>query len=458
MSQDTAIDPVTGKKTWSVGTLVYDRRGLTILFILLLIGDLVWALRIRTLHPVAQLLLRNHGSSDYFNALMLSSIPTAMGMIMGPFIGYHSDRCRSRWGRRIPYLMFSTPITFLGMVGMALSKHLDTLVMDCFPSLTPDEAALWILGVSWIIFEVGVLVSSAVFNALINDVVPQNMLGRFYGLFRIMSIAAGILYTGFFLEPSNNHPELFFGAVALIYGLGFTAMCFLVKEGKYPDPEPIDPRATPARRFTEATKVYFKECYTNPYYLLVFVFWLLATFSFMPVNTYCIFYAGKCGVSLDTYGKCISAGFIVSLIISFPLGVLADKFHPLRCGIVSIALYGLASFLSFFFIKSPLLFCIAFIAHILLSSIFNTLTASLLLRLLPHDRFAQFASASQILNSFWIILVMPIIGKLLDWLHNDYDYLYLMGFLISAGAVVCGLWLSVWIRRRCGGLEHYQAP
>ena len=48
--------------------------------------------------------------------------------------------------------------------------------------------------------------------------------------------------------------------------------------------------------------------------------------------------------------------------------------------------------------------------------------------------------------------------QLLDWLHNDYDYLYLMGFLISAGAVICGLWLSVWIRRRCGGLEHYQAP
>ena len=33
---------VPEKKTWSVGTLVYDRRALTILFVLLLIGDLVW--------------------------------------------------------------------------------------------------------------------------------------------------------------------------------------------------------------------------------------------------------------------------------------------------------------------------------------------------------------------------------------------------------------------------------
>ena len=448
------------EKSWKCGTLVYTASGLIILFVLLLTGDFIWSLRERSAGVIASLMFKKYGASDFLIGLLLTSLPSLLSVLICPIISVRSDRHRGRLGRRIPYLFLTTPIAVAGLIGMALSPWIGQQVIQYANAHHVDSnvMVLCVLGVFWTLFEFGAIAGNTIFTALINDVVPQKMLGRFYGLFRIMSIAAGILYTGFFLEPSNNHPELFFGAVALIYGLGFTAMCFLVKEGKYPDPEPIDPRATPARRFVGATQVYFKECYTNPYYLLVFVFWLLATFSFMPVNTYCIFYAGKCGVSLDTYGKCISAGFIVSLIISFPLGVLADKFHPLRCGIVSIALYGLASFLSFFFIKSPLLFCIAFIAHILLSSIFNTLTASLLLRLLPHDRFAQFASASQILNSFWIILVMPIIGKLLDWLHNDYDYLYLMGFLISAGAVFCGLWLSVWIRRRCGGLEHYQAP
>ena len=129
---------VPEKKTWSVGTLVYDRRALTILFVLLLIGDLVWALRARTLGPIAQLLLKNHGSSDFFNALMLSSIPTAMGMIMSPVIGYKSDRYRSKWGRRIPFIMISTPITFVGMIGMAASKYLAGVVQAVFPSLTID--------------------------------------------------------------------------------------------------------------------------------------------------------------------------------------------------------------------------------------------------------------------------------------------------------------------------------
>lgn len=162
MTAPQTENAVPEKKTWSIGTLVYDRKALTILFVLLLIGDLVWALRARTLGPIAQLLLKNHGSSDFFNALMLSSIPTAMGMLMGPVIGYKSDRYRSKWGRRIPFIMISTPITFVGMIGMAASKYLAGLLQSLCPSMTLDVAALWILSITWIIFEVGVLVSAAI--------------------------------------------------------------------------------------------------------------------------------------------------------------------------------------------------------------------------------------------------------------------------------------------------------
>ena len=57
MTAPQTENAVPEKKTWSIGTLVYDRKALTILFVLLLIGDLVWALRARTLGPIAQLLL-----------------------------------------------------------------------------------------------------------------------------------------------------------------------------------------------------------------------------------------------------------------------------------------------------------------------------------------------------------------------------------------------------------------
>ena len=235
-------------------------------------------------------------------------------------------------------------------------------------------------------------------------------------------------------------------------------MCFLIKEGKYPEPEPIDPQATLTRRFTGATRLYFKECYANPYYLLVFSFVMLAVLSFAPINTYCIFYAQQRNVSLDLYGKCIGASFVVSLILSYFLGVLADKFHPLRCGIVSLMLYSLTSLISSFCITNVPIFCAAIIVSVVVAGCYQTLTASLLLRLLPRDRFAQFASASHIFSAVCSIGFVPVIGFLLDLLHNDYDYLYLFGGLLSGTASVIGILLCIQINRHCGGLEHYQAP
>ena len=42
--KDREIQENTAGKRWTVGTLVYDRRDLAILFLLLLTGNLVWAL------------------------------------------------------------------------------------------------------------------------------------------------------------------------------------------------------------------------------------------------------------------------------------------------------------------------------------------------------------------------------------------------------------------------------
>ena len=454
MSQDTAIDPVTGKKTWSVGTLVYDRRGLTILFILLLIGDLVWALRIRTLHPVAQLLLRNHGSSDYFNALMLSSIPTAMGMIMGPFIGYHSDRCRSRWGRRIPYLMFSTPITFLGMVGMALSKHLDTLVMDCFPSLTPDEAALWILGVSWIIFEVGVLVSSAVFNALINDVVPHSLLGRFFALFRIISLIVGAAFTYWFFGYAETHHDIVFMIVAVAYAIGITAMCLFVKEGEYP---PVE-KGAPGRRSNFAIAFeYICKCSKSSYYWLLFSFIIVMGFVWMPSQTFIALYAKQLGIDMDFYGKIASYSYMTSMVLAYPLGLWVDKFHPLRCCGVVTAAFTVMTFWAGFGIHDRMTFAIGLYLQNVIAGCYWTVSAPLTMRLYPRSQYAQYGIVGGTLSSILHILAYPLLGKVLDATGHHYEYTFFAASALGVATLI--LWWFFWRRfNELGGIKNYRAP
>ena len=115
-----AVPPIG--KIWTVGTLVYTLGGLCILFFWLLLGDFALSLRDRSVGPAVQLFLKREGASDTVMAILLSSIPPLLGMIIGPIVSYRSDRLRSRWGRRIPFLIIPTPIAAVAMVGIAFCR------------------------------------------------------------------------------------------------------------------------------------------------------------------------------------------------------------------------------------------------------------------------------------------------------------------------------------------------
>ena len=445
---------VPEKKTWSVGTLVYDRRALTILFVLLLIGDLVWALRARTLGPIAQLLLKNHGSSDFFNALMLSSIPTAMGMIMSPVIGYKSDRYRSKWGRRIPFIMISTPITFVGMIGMAASKYLAGVVQAVFPSLTIDAAALWVLSITWIIFEVGVLVSSAVFNALINDVVPHSLLGRFFGLFRIVSLLVGAGFTYWFFGYAEAHHDVVFAIVAVVYAIGITAMCIFVKEGEYP---PVE-QGGPGRRSNFAIAFeYLKKCSSSSFYWLMFSLIIVMGFVWMPSGTFIALYAKKLGISMDYYGKIVSYSYMTSMVLAYPLGMWVDKFHPLRCCAVVTGIYTVMTFWAGFGVHDQTTFAIALYLQNIIAGAYWTVSSPLQMRLFPRSQFAQYGIVGGTLSSVLHILAYPLLGKLLDASGHKYEYAFFAASALGAATLV--LWVFFYRKfNEYGGLKNYKAP
>ncbi|MEI8309916.1 MAG: MFS transporter, partial [Verrucomicrobiota bacterium] len=91
-------------KTWSIGTLTYTTSGLRNLFCWLLWGDFAWSVRDRVIPVVMQLLFKRFGASDMIAGLLFASLPSALGLIIGPVVGFKSDRLRTRWGRRIPFL------------------------------------------------------------------------------------------------------------------------------------------------------------------------------------------------------------------------------------------------------------------------------------------------------------------------------------------------------------------
>ena len=429
-------------RTWTVGTLTYTFSGIVTLFSLLLLGDFASSIKGRSVFQLVQLMFKTYGASDFLNTLMIVSLPCVLGLVLSPSVSVHSDRCRSRWGRRIPYLALTTPVAALAIAGFAYSPAIGRAVAELLGT-EANPAILWTLGIFWGLFEAATVISGAIFGALVNDVVPHQLLGRFYGLFRIVSLLCGILFNFWFLGFAATHSHVLFLSVAIVYGVGFLYMCLKVKEGEYPPPG-----KTERRGIFSSIAEYCRECYSKPYYLLIYFFGTAMALSISPVNSFSMFYAQDLKIDMDIYGKFLAVTYMISFVLSYFLGMLADRIHPLRASILFMGLYCVMGILSFFFIHDTTSYGVAFIAHGVLAGGYLTVSASLFQRLLPRSQFAQFSSAGGLINSIVMILLVPVIGKFLDWTGHQYRYTYLLGGVLALLSVILGVLLYGQFRKR----------
>ncbi|MFA6961598.1 MAG: MFS transporter [Opitutaceae bacterium] len=418
-----------GSASLHVGTLVYTRRRLGALFVWLLWGDFAWQLKERAAIPVAQLMLKRFGASDFLLSLLVGSLPAAMGMLVGPAVGVRSDRHRGRRGRRIPFLLFSTPFVVAGMVGLAFAPQLGAVLDTALGvhTLGPAVCRLIAFAAAWSLFEIFTIIANAVFGGLINDVVPASLIGRFFGLFRAVSLIAGVVFNFWLIGHAEEHSQAIFLGIGLLYGAGFMLMCLAVKEGEYPPPPP---RATGS---TFAPLVaYLRECFADRYYLWVFAAIMLGNLAGAPVNSFSVLYAKSINMDMSDYGKLLVATYVVSFALSFGLGWLADRFHPLRVGIATLGLYAVVMFWGGVAATDTQQFAVAFIAHGILTGAFFTGTASIGQRLFPAAKFAQFASASGIVGAFGYMVLPPVIGLTLDHTGHIYRHTFTASGVLAA--------------------------
>lgn len=453
-------EPKGRPRLWRVGTLSYTSGALAGLFGLLLLGDIAWSLRDRSVGPMAQWYLSQLNTSSVVFGLLMTSFPSLVSLILGPIISVRSDRHRGKWGRRIPYLLLTTPFATLGMFGLAITPWISQWLQGYLPGLNSTVASLVCFAIFWAAFEFAIIASQAVFGGLINDVVPAALIGRFYGLFRAVSLIVGIFFYFGIFGKISTHFTMILLVVGVFYAIAFIGVCLKVREGEYPPPPPPPPasdRHGIFPRFIREVRGYFRECFGNSYYVLVFVMLMGAALTFMPVNTFSIPFAHSLGVSEELYGKSLALTFGISLVLAYFLGWLCDVFHPLRMTLGCIAAYLSLTVYGSIWVTTPAAFLIAWVLHGVISGCFFTCCASLGQRLYPHAKYAQFASAAGIVGSIAGMVTGPAVGAALDASGSVYRYTYAMAGVFALATLVTG---SVVYSKflRLGGPDGYVAP
>ena len=174
-------DPAAQPEVFKCGTLTYTKAALVTLFIWLLWGDFCFTLMETVVPSIVPLHLKELNCPNWLIGLILSTIPNLMNMTVSPYISVRSDRCRSRWGRRIPFIATSIPFLFVSLVMIGCSHDISAWMSRTVPLLkdvAPGAVTVGLIAVLMVLFQFFNQFVNSTFNYLFNDVVPQRQEAR----------------------------------------------------------------------------------------------------------------------------------------------------------------------------------------------------------------------------------------------------------------------------------------
>jgi MFS family permease len=395
-----------GKQVWKAGTLVYDKKGLIKLFFWLYIGQFTFWMEHMAIPMLFPLLMSQKGFSAAEIGSLWAIFPLG-ALVLFPIIGTLSDRTRTKWGRRRPWDMLTTPIWFVGLLALPFIEDKNYgQAMICMILIGFAGAG------------------SNVLTGFYNDVVPPELLGRFNAGMRMLGSLGGIFVNLVALRLFDSAPILVFASLAVIGFCGEMLMLFMVKEGEYPAPPP-------KTSILKTVGGFLKEGFANRYIIFL---WLTLGMTALggPVMGICFnnFITNTetgLGYSSTQLGYMGAIGTALSMVLILPAGWFVDRFGPKKIWMWGGTLVGLANISMYFFAKS-------FVSVTILYTIYATVNILMIATLLPvmycfmpKDKFGQLNGSNQIVTRLLQIFGATTLGALITFANEDFRVAFIFG-------------------------------
>jgi MFS family permease len=354
--------------------------------------------------------------NQFFNTFMYSNIipdPRPIAWMVAAsavtatlttiLMGTLSDRTRSRWGRRKPFILFGylawgimtalyPSASFFKPVGLAIFM---AILLDCimtFFGSTANDSAL---------------------NAYTTDVTTKENRGRVMSVVQILTwVAILIVYAGAGpIIESMGYYVFFYVIGGLVLLLGFIGS-FFIRE--HPDAE--KPQGTYLHQLFDSFQ--WKNLVANRNFFMLMIaisLWELALNIFFP---YIIIYLQHY-LSFDITSSSIAIAVIIligGIALAWPFGLLVDRWgrKPISVAAIVVEMVGL---ILFSLTKSMVPLIITGILWLAPFTAWTIATSTWSKDLFPDDRRGQFAGFYLF---FWVMLPM-ILGPLTGgWLSSTY--------------------------------------
>lgn len=469
MTTDNA--PANRKGLWQsgsfrVGSLSYTRGALLTVMFWMLWGDLCLQI-MENLPSIIPLQLKWLGASDKLIGFVKDSLQAILAICIVPVIGMQSDRHRGPLGRRRPFLLWCSIPVCLFLIGLGFAAPLTRglhgvlSAVPIFANVVPATVGITLITfftAGFFFFNNYVL---QVYQYLVADVVPKEVMGTFVGLYRAIGAVGAFVFNRWIFGYAETQVAWIYTGCALLYAVAFYLLVWQVKEGEYPPVSATAERLGPVKFIQR----YARECFTHSFYLKIFFVALFFWAAWVPFMTFVVFYATKTagpgyapslGLSVDAFGKIKGWTFLPMVLVFACCGPLIDRFHSLRILLVGIVGVAVTFFAGFFLVHTPGQFLVWWISNQLMMAVFQLAYLAMFPALFPRGKYGQFFSANQLFFSLGLVVAPFLCGWLMD-VVKDYRYLYIWsGTSASLAMVTAFMLFRHW--KRLGGDAGYVPP
>ncbi len=419
---------------FSVGTLKYTGWGMVVVFLWLFWGDMVFQLSESVFPNSIGLQLDRLDVPKEWIGYLTRTAGAMIGMVMVPVIGFRSDRTRSRWGRRIPYIWWTIIPVSVSLAALGFTDDIGAWIRASdWPArlgIKPITMIIAVVGTMILLFTVSNMFVSQVWFLLLRDVVPNTYIVRFMSLFGMVATTMNITWNAYFAERVETHTRWLYLGAAGLYLLGFTIICLMVKEGEYPPPEKVDQRESLLKRLGKATKLYFTQSFEHPLILMVYAGQAIFVISLACQAYQQLYLVRYLNFSLKAQAQYWMWQCVGVLIIKFPIGWTIEKLiHPMRSTLYSSLLLLPVPWLYFFvadykfagfFLPAYAVWVLINIYQCPLTQYYYLSIYPLQTKLFPAQQFGQFMSAYSMVGSLIGIFAGVAGATFMGWTNRKF--------------------------------------
>jgi MFS family permease len=451
-----ALDPK--RKIYRAGSLRYTLGGVTVLFVWLLWGDFCFTIFESIFGRFLPLYLKDLQASNKLIGVMTGSLGGIVNVLFLPGISMASDRHRSRWGRRIPFLFWATPcaVGSLVLVGYAseLGSWLHGLAFSPAGKISATVVTLVLLCGFVGMYHFFNMVLVNIYQCLLRDVVPPELMARFLAMFRVVGTVGTFVFSWYLFPHIIDHRQALCAGIGITYLGAFLLMCWNVHEGEYPPPvEEKKPG------YFASFVVYFRECLSVPLYrnfLLMYAFVTAASTCASPFVT--LYARETLKLPMDVIGQVFAWGALASALTYVPMGFLCDRVQPMRVAVGSLIGLALSWGVGFFVVRGQTSWLVYWIIVSMFPSVgWNLGLNAVTMQLFPAEKFGQFSSGLSVLGYGSIIGGNYLAGWFIDVVGSDYRMIFVWSLCWFILSLVPMMFVYRGWKQR-GGPHHYMPP